>query len=76
MPMQRLRADLGAAAAGPEVYQATGMVMEALDLDPGEAPVCLREHAVTAGRTASEVACALVERRLVVDDAGWRRGPA
>ena len=59
-----------------EVYQATGMVMESLDLDPAEALVRLRAYAATAGRTPSEIALALVERRLVVDDAGWRRTAA
>ncbi len=55
-----------------EVYQATGMVMSALDVDPAEALVRLRAHAYAYGMTASEVAWAIVERTLTLDDDGWR----
>jgi hypothetical protein len=47
-----------------EVYQATGMVMGQLDVGPSEALVRLRAHAFAEGVTASEVAWAIVERRL------------
>jgi transcriptional regulator with GAF, ATPase, and Fis domain len=50
-----------------EVYQATGMVAAQLDVDPAEAVVRLRAHAIATGQTASEVAWAVVERRLVLE---------
>lgn len=57
-----------------EVYQATGMIMAALDVGPAEALVRLRAHAFTHAMTASEVGWAIVERRLVLDrDDGWER---
>jgi len=54
-----------------EVYQATGMVMAQLNLDTSEALARLRAHAFAQDLTASEVAWAIVERRLtlVADDA-------
>lgn len=56
-----------------EVYQATGMIMCALDVGPAEALVRLRAQAFTRGRTASELAWDIVERRLSLDDAdAWR----
>jgi hypothetical protein len=57
-----------------EVYQATGMLMGQLDIGPTEALVRLRAHAFAAGLTASEVAWAIVERRLSLaeDDDGMR----
>ena len=57
-----------------EVYQATGMLMEQLDVPPAEALVRLRAHAFALGRTASEVAWAVVERGLCLDDDGEWRG--
>ncbi len=55
-----------------EVYQATGMVMAQLDVGPIEALARLRAHAFADGKTASEVAWAVVERRLALDtDDGW-----
>lgn len=51
-----------------EVYQATGMLMEHLGVGAGEALVRLRAHAFATDRTASEVAWAVVERRLVLPD--------
>ncbi|MFC7490886.1 MULTISPECIES: GAF and ANTAR domain-containing protein [unclassified Knoellia] len=55
-----------------EVYQATGMLMSQLDVGPAEALVRLRAHAISTDQTASEVAWAIVERRLVLerDDRG------
>ena len=50
-----------------EVYQATGMVMAALNLSEEEALVRLRAHAFANGMTASEVAWEIVERRLRLD---------
>jgi hypothetical protein len=47
-----------------EVYQATGMIMAALNTTPAEALARLRGHAYAHGQTASEVAWAIVERRL------------
>ncbi len=57
-----------------EVYQATGMLMELMDVAPAEALVRLRAHAFALGRTASEVGWAVVERRLTLDEAGEWRG--
>ena len=50
-----------------EVYQATGMLIAQLDVDPAEALVRLRAHAIATGQTASEVAWAIVERRLELE---------
>ncbi|MDZ5660411.1 GAF and ANTAR domain-containing protein [Nocardioides sp. zg-1308] len=50
-----------------EVYQATGMLVAALDVDAAEALVRLRAHAIATGQTASQVAGAIVERRLMLD---------
>lgn len=51
-----------------EVYQATGMIMSQLDLTPAEALARLRAHAFLSGRTASDVAWDIVERRLRLDN--------
>lgn len=56
-----------ASLARVEVYQATGMLMGQLDVVPAEALVRLRAHAFANGLTASEVAWAIVERRLFLD---------
>lgn len=55
-----------------EVHQATGMLISALDVDAAEALVRLRAHAVATDQTASQVARAIIERRLMLD----RDGPA
>ena len=55
-----------------EVYQATGMIMAALDLTATDALVRLRAHAFAYGMTASEAAWAVVERRLSLDSDGLR----
>jgi hypothetical protein len=64
-----------------EVHQATGMLISQLDVDAAEALVRLRAHAIATGQTASQVAWAIIERRLELDrddpgdtgDAGGRR---
>jgi hypothetical protein len=57
-----------------EVYQATGMIMAQLDIGPTEALARLRARAYADGSTASEMAWAVVERRLsfTVDGPGGR----
>lgn len=50
-----------------EVYQATGMLISMLDVHAAEALVRLRAHAMATGQTASQVARAIIERRLVLD---------
>ena len=47
-----------------EVYQATGMIIAALDVTPDEALIRLRAYGFTHNMTASETAWAIVERRL------------
>lgn len=56
-----------------EVYQATGMIMGAMDVGPAEALVRLRAKAFMRGLTASELAWAIVERRLSLAGDEWRR---
>jgi hypothetical protein len=50
-----------------EVYQATGMVIAQLDVTPAEALVRLRAHAFANDLTASQVAWAIIERKLVLE---------
>jgi hypothetical protein len=57
-----------------EVYQATGMLMAALNVSPSEALARLRGFAYAHSMTASEVAWAIVERRLTLHSDGT--GPA
>jgi ANTAR domain len=73
-----LAADLQAALSDPgsdvwdelatitrsEVSQATGMVVAQLEVAPAEALVRVRAHAYSTGRTVSEVARDILERRL------------
>ena len=47
-----------------EVSQATGMLVAQLEIEPAEALVRLRAHAYSTGRSATEVARDIVERRL------------
>jgi hypothetical protein len=49
-----------------EVYQATGMLMGQLGVNAPGALIRLRAHAYAHGLTASQVAWAIVERRLVL----------
>jgi ANTAR domain/GAF domain len=73
-----LDADLHAAAADPrsnawaelnalsraEVSQATGMLVAQLEVEPAEALVRLRAHAYSSGRSATDVARDILDRRL------------
>lgn len=54
-----------------EVYQATGMIIAALDVSPADALVRLRAHAISRGLTASEVAYQILDRRLLLDEDDW-----
>ena len=47
-----------------EVSQATGMLIAQLDIGPSEALVRLRAHAYATGRSATEVAHDILDRRL------------
>ena len=50
-----------------EVSQATGMLVAQLQVDPTEALVRLRAHAYATGRSATDVARDILERRLKLD---------
>ena len=50
-----------------EVHQATGMVIAQLDVPAAEALLRIRGHSIATGRSVSEVAWAIIERRLVLD---------
>jgi hypothetical protein len=50
-----------------EVYQATGMLIAALDVDAAEALLRLRAHAIATNQTAADVAVAIIERRLELE---------
>ena len=50
-----------------EVSQATGMLVAQLEVDPAEALVRLRAHAYTTGRSATDVARDILERRLKLE---------
>ncbi|WP_328351235.1 GAF and ANTAR domain-containing protein [Mycobacterium sp. NBC_00419] len=50
-----------------EVSQATGMLVAQLDIDPTEALVRIRAHAYATGRSATEVARDILDRRLRLD---------
>jgi AmiR/NasT family two-component response regulator len=50
-----------------EVSQATGMLVAQLDVTPAEALVRLRAHAYAVGRSATEVARDILDRRLRLD---------
>ncbi|GAC1610908.1 MAG: GAF domain-containing protein [Mycobacteriales bacterium] len=54
-----------------EVYQATGMIVAALQVTPADALVRLRAHAVAHSLTASQVAYQILDRRLILDDDDW-----
>jgi hypothetical protein len=76
-----LDADLQAAVADPnsnawaeldalsrtEVSQATGMLVAQLDIEPAEALVRLRAHAYATGRSATDVARDILDRRLKLE---------
>ena len=50
-----------------EVSQATGMLVAQLDIDPADALVRLRAHAYATGRSATDVARDILDRRLTLD---------
>ena len=50
-----------------EIAQASGMLVAQLDVTPAEALVRLRGHAYATGRTATEVARDILDRRLRLD---------
>jgi hypothetical protein len=50
-----------------EVSQATGMLVAQLEVEPAEALVRLRAHAYATGRSATEVARDILERRLQLE---------
>lgn len=52
------------------VHQATGMLISAHGVDPGQALALLRGHAFTTGRLVDDVAGDLVNRRLAPEDIG------
>lgn len=55
-----------------EVYQATGILIAAFDLDAADAVARLRAHAISAGLSASEVAYRILDRRIVPVDGELR----
>ena len=59
-----------------EVYQATGMLVGAWDVDAAQALARLRAHAFTLGLTASALASAVVDRQVLLTDDGWAAPPA
>ena len=50
-----------------EVSQATGMLVAQLDVEPAEALVRLRAHAYLTGRSASDVARDILDRKLTLE---------
>ena len=53
-----------AAAMPVLVSQATGMLVAQLEVEPAGALVRLRAHVFAAGRSATDVACDILDRRL------------
>lgn len=51
-----------------EVSQATGMLVAQLDVEPAEALIRLRAHAYATGRSATDVARDILDRRLRLKD--------
>ena len=54
-----------------EVYQATGMLIGALDVGPAEALLRLRAYAFAHDMTAAETAWAIIEGRLSLEPGDW-----
>jgi AmiR/NasT family two-component response regulator len=50
-----------------EVSQATGMLVAQLEVEPAEALVRLRAHAYATGRSATDVARDILDRRLQLE---------
>jgi hypothetical protein len=65
-PTSNAWADLNALSRA-EVSQATGMLVAQLDIDPAEALVRLRAHAYATGRSATDVARDILDRRLELE---------
>ncbi|RHA44101.1 GAF and ANTAR domain-containing protein [Cellulomonas rhizosphaerae] len=57
-----------------EVYQATGMVIAALNVSPDDALIRLRAYAYAHGLTASEAAWRVLDREANLHDDGWGSG--
>ena len=55
-----------------EVYQATGMIVGALDVSAADAVALLRGHAVAHDLTASEAAYRVLDRRILLTDGELR----
>lgn len=55
-----------------EVYQATGVLISALEVGAADAVALLRAHAISSGLTASEVAYRVLDRRIVPVDGQLR----
>lgn len=84
-----LGADLHAAVTNPkssawselnalsraEVSQATGMLVAQLEIEPTEALVRLRAHAYATGRSATDVARDILDRRLRLEADHDQEGP-
>ena len=62
-----------ASLARVEVYQATGMLIAALGVDPAEALLRLRAYAFTHDMTATETAWSILEGRLPLEPGDWLR---
>jgi GAF domain-containing protein len=52
-----------------EVSQATGMLVAQLEVEPAEALIRLRAHAYATGRSATDVARAILDRRIKLEPA-------
>ena len=57
------------------MYQATGMLMDALDVDQAEALVRLRAHAYARSLTAAQVATSIVQRQIALTTRDWQDLP-
>jgi len=65
-PLSNAWSDLNSLSRA-EVSQATGMLVAQLDIEPAEALVRLRAHAYATGRTSTDVARDILDRRLRLD---------
>ena len=65
-PHSNASAELNALSRA-EVSQATGMLVAQLEVEPAEALVRLRAHAYATGRSATDVARDILDRRLRLD---------
>ena len=60
----RVEGDSGAADRDRIALVWTGMLAAQLEVEPAEALVRLRAHAFATGRSATDVACDILDRRL------------